>query len=95
MRNSLENTGFAPPAAHHLGGERHTVAFAELITSVALALCTILVATVVSVGIADAGVADGIINHEGSVFGIALLLGLLFIGLGGLSVMSGEKPNRR
>jgi hypothetical protein len=95
MRNSVENTGFAPPAARKLGGERRTSALAALIASAALAICTIVVATVVSAGIANAGVADGVIGHEGSVFGIALLLGLIFIGMSGLSVMPGDKPKKR
>ena len=45
-----------------------------------------VVATVVSTGIAHANVADGVVGHEGSLFGITLLLGLIFIGIGGLSL---------
>ncbi|MEJ2378839.1 MAG: hypothetical protein P8Y71_26790 [Pseudolabrys sp.] len=95
MRDRVDHTGFTPPASRKLGGEGRTAALAELIAGAALALSTIVVATVVTVGIANAGVADGVVGHEGSVFGIALLLGLAFIGIGGLSLTPGRKPNRR
>jgi branched-subunit amino acid permease len=95
MRNTVENAGFAPALGRKLGRERRTAAFAALIASVALALSTVVVATVLSVGIANAGVADGVIGHEGSVFGIALLLGLAFIGMSGLSILPSGKAKRR
>jgi hypothetical protein len=95
MRNRVQNTGFTMPAGRKFGGERRTAALAELIAGIALAVSTIVVATVVSAGIANAGVADGVIGHEGSVFGIALLLGLIFIGMAGLSLMPGDRPKKR
>ena len=91
MRNRVDHTGFAPPPDRKLGGERRAAALAELIASAALALCTI----VVTAGIANAGVADGVIGNEGSVFGVALLLGLVFIGMSGLSILPRNKPKRR
>ena len=45
-----------------------------------------MAATVVSVGIARANVADNVIDNEGSLFAVALVLGLLFIGMGGLTI---------
>ena len=95
MNKHIENTGFRAPAGHALGRERRTVAFAELVTGIALALSTVVVATVLSVGVARASVADGIIGHEGSLFGVALLLGLIFIVLGGISSLSGGKQNEQ
>jgi hypothetical protein len=95
MRNLQDHTGFAAPADRKLGGERRTAAVAALIASVGLAVGTIIVATVVTAGIANAGVADGVVGHEGSLFGIALLLGLIFIGMSGLSVLPGDRPKRR
>ena len=94
MHKHIENTGFRPPSEHALGRERRTVAFAELVTGIALALSTVVVATVLSVGIARANVAEGIIGHEGSLFGVALLLGLIFIGLSGISSLTGEKHKK-
>jgi hypothetical protein len=93
MHKFIENTGFTPPADHRLGNERRTVALAELIASVGLALATIVVATVVTAGIARADVIDGVIGNEGSVFAVALLLGLAFIGIGGLTLPG--KPKRQ
>jgi len=71
-----------------LGGESRTVVMTELVASVALALSTLIAATVVSVGIARADVASNVIDNESGVIAIALLLGLLFIGMGGLTILS-------
>ncbi len=87
MRKVVESAGFAPPAQHPLGGEHRTAAFAELIATVGLAASTIIAATVVTMGIARASAATGVIDHEGSLFGLALLLGVVFIGLGGFSLL--------
>lgn len=93
MRKPIESTGFSPPPEHPLGKERRSTALAALVATLALALSTIVVVTVVSAGIAHAGVADGVVGHEGSLFGIALLLGLIFIGAGSL-LPRGESKRR-
>jgi len=87
MRKPLETTGFTPPA------ERRSNAFAELIASAGLALATVVTATVVMAGVARAEVVDGVIGNEGSVFAIALVLGLAFIGIGGLT-LPGSRPKK-
>ena len=51
-----------------------------------------MAATVVSVGIARANVVDGVIDNEGSLFTVALLLGLIFIAMGGLTVFTLPAP---
>ncbi len=95
MRNPVPHTGFAPPRDRKLGSTRRTTALAALIASLALAVGTVLAVTIVTVGIAQASVADGVVGHEGSLFGIALLLGLVFIGMSGLSFLPGGKQKRR
>ncbi len=95
MRNPVLHTGFTPPNDRKPDGARRMTALAALIATLALAAGTVLAATVVTVGIANAGVADGVVGHEGSLFGIALLLGLVFIGMSGLSFLPGGKPKRR
>ncbi len=95
MHKHIENTGFRAPAGHPLGREHRTVAFAELVAGVALALSTMVLATVLSVGVARASVADGVIGNEGSLFAIALLLGVLFIGLGSISTLARDKHEKR
>ncbi len=87
MHTPLESPGFTPPAEHSLGEERRAVAVAALIASTALAVSTIVAATVVTVGIARANVADGVIDNEGSLFAVALLLGLIFIGIGSFTLL--------
>ena len=97
MRNPIVSPGFNAPSERALGNERRSIALAELVTSVGLALSTIVAATVVSVGIARANVAGDVVGHEGSVFGVALLLGLLFLAMGGLTVFSlpADKPKKQ
>ncbi len=94
MRSPLDSLGFHLPATRRPGHQRPAVPFAELAATIALALSTVVVATVLSVGIARASVADGVIGNEGSVFAIALLLGMLFIGIGGYSILPGDKPKK-
>jgi hypothetical protein len=89
MRTSPENTGFAPPAS----GARRNPAAAELVASAGLALATIVTAIVVTAGVAHADVAEGVIGNEGGIFAVALVLGLAFIGMGGLT-LSGSRPKR-
>jgi hypothetical protein len=84
MRTPLENTGFTPHT------ERPVFPVAQLIASAGLALATVVTATVVTVGVARADVADGVIGNEGGVFALALLLGLVFIGMGGLGLPGGR-----
>jgi hypothetical protein len=88
MPASFESTGFASPSRRASGREKRCVTFAELVAIVGLTLSTIVAATVVSVGIARASVADDVVGHEGSVFGVALLLGLIFLVMGGITVIS-------
>ncbi len=96
MRNPVVSPGFEAPSTRPLGNERRTVALAELLTIVGLALSTIVAATVVSIGIARANVAGNVIDNEGSLFAVALLLGLIFIAMGGLTAftLSGHKPKK-
>jgi hypothetical protein len=65
----------------------------ELLAGAGLALATIVTAIVITAGVAHADVADGVIGNEGSVFAIALVLGLAFIGMGGLT-LPGSRPKR-
>jgi hypothetical protein len=88
MNTPLEGTGFIAPLEQTLGQERHVVAVTSLVASLVLALCTIVAATVVSVGIARASVGDGVIDNEGTLFVAALLLGLLaFLGIGSITLL--------
>ena len=96
MRTDIENSGFAASSGRTLGHERRTVALAELVAIIGLALSTIVAVTVVSVGIARASVATNVIDNEGSLFAVALVLGLIFIAMGGFSLLTlpGHKPKK-
>ena len=96
MRKPFEHTGFTPPSGCPLAREHRRVALAELLAIVGLALSTIVAATVVSVGIARANIVGNVIDNEGSLFMVALLLGLIFIGMGGLTAFTlpGHKPKK-
>ncbi len=85
MRKPLESTGFRAPSRHPLGRERRAAMLAQFLATLALALSTVVAATVLTVGIARASAVDGVIGHESSLFSVALLLGLIFIGIGGLT----------
>jgi hypothetical protein len=97
MSTPIESSGFTPPAGRGPSREGRRVALAELVAIVGLALSTIVAATVVSVGIARANVVGNVIDNEDGVFTVALLLGLIFIAMGGLTVFTvpGHKAKKR
>jgi hypothetical protein len=90
-----DSPGFTPPIGRALGGERRTAVLAELVAAIGLVLCILVAATVVSIGVARADVAANVIDNEGGLFAIALLLGLLFIGMSGLTVLSLPHPRHK
>jgi hypothetical protein len=86
MRSDLDNSGFTAPSGRSLG--QRSVALTELIAIVGLVLSTVIAATAVTVGIAHADVVGNVVDNEGGLFTIALLLGMLFIGIGGYSALT-------
>lgn len=68
---------------------------AELMATLALAISILVAATVVSIGVARADVATNVIDNEGGLFALALLLGLLFIGMSGLTALSLPHPRHK
>jgi hypothetical protein len=64
----------------------------ELITTVLLALSTMVAATAVSIGIARADVAGIRADGDPAPFAIALLIGLLLLAMGGLTAMMTGGP---
>jgi hypothetical protein len=95
MCKHIKSAGFSSPADRALGSERRTSVFAELVATVGLALSILVAATAVSIGVARADVATNVIDNEGGLFAIALLLGLLFIGMGGLTALSLPHPRHK
>ena len=93
MHTPLDHTGFRPPSAQLFGRGRCIAIRAELVATLGLALSTIVAVTALSVGIAHANVAGGVIEHESSLFAVALLLGVIFVVVSGLSFLPGDKTH--
>jgi len=95
MRKPIENNGFAAPVERALVTERRSRVMAELFAIGGLVVSTLVAATVISIGVARAGAADGVIDNEGSLFAAALVLGLVFIAaVGGASLLPPREPRR-
>ena len=95
MRKHIPSAGFTSPPARALGGERLYALFAELVATIGLVLSILVAVTALSIGVARADVAANIIDNESGLFAIALLLGLLFIGMGGLTALSARHPSHK
>jgi hypothetical protein len=96
MPTSPHTTGFNPRAVGKPGRERRSATFAELVATVGLTLSILVAATVVSVGIARADVGMNIIDNESGFFAVALIVGLAFAAMGGLTILHlpGDKTHR-
>jgi hypothetical protein len=64
-----------------------SIAFVELITTAALALSTAVAVTAVSIGIARAEVIGSVAKGDGTPLAIAIFIGLLLSGMGGLTAL--------
>ena len=84
MRKLVKSTGFAAPQGRTPNGQTRML---ELAAVAGLVVSTVVALTAITVGVAHAGVADGVIDNEGSLFTVALVLGLLFVAIGGLSLL--------
>lgn len=95
MRTPTANNGFRP--VRPLGRQRRSATFAELVATVGLTLSTLVAVTVVSAGIARAEVATSIIDNESGLFALALVIGVVFLAMGGLTLLSlpGHKHKHR
>lgn len=88
MRKLEHSEGFRGPASPHgVGVESRRVVLAELTAIAGLSIATLVAVTAVSVGMARAAVGDGVIDNDGGLFAIALVLGLAFIAIGGFAVL--------
>lgn len=95
MSKHIEEPGFLPPTGRVLGRERHSATLAELVATLGLGVCTLIALMAVSVGIARAEPAGAIIDNEGGLFAVSLVLGLVFALMGGLTVLTLPGPRSR
>jgi hypothetical protein len=71
------------------------VARVELIATIALALLTLIAVTAVSIGLARADAAGARTDSETATLAIALFIGLLLTGMGGLTAIMTDDRKRR
>ena len=88
----LERAASQRCALRTTGSRTRPVALVELITTVALALSTVVAVTAVSIGIARADVAGIRADGDPAPLAIALLIGLLLLAMGGLTAFMAEGP---
>ncbi len=91
MTELTGKVGFASPVSEKRLTRRRILGV-ELIATVALAVCLIIAATAVSIGMARAQAFADISRHDHASFAAALFFGALMVGMGGLTAMAaGER----
>jgi len=95
MRNEMTApAGFARPRGADRPSKHRAVAL-ELMACLALVASTLIAATVVTIGYARADTLNLVANADGGPFEVALLLGLLLAGIGGLAALMARGHTRR
>jgi threonine/homoserine/homoserine lactone efflux protein len=83
----MHNTGFAPHITHAPDGKRRHVVAAQLIATVALAVSTLAIAAVLSIGVAHAGTADVAAQTAQDTPSVSHVLDTLAGGLGAYAAL--------
>jgi hypothetical protein len=84
MTELTGKVGFASPINDQCFSKRRNDGI-ELLATVALVVCLIIAATAVSIGMARAQAFGAVADNDGAPVAIALFLGLLLVGMGGLT----------
>ena len=87
MRPPIESTGFAPPAGRPLGGERRSAAVSGLFATLALAIGTVVAATAITAGMAEADIADPAAGQQTGLVAAAVAIAGLVTGTAGLAAL--------
>ena len=74
-------------ASPQSAAKHRSTLFVELITTAALALSTAVAVTAVSIGMARADVLGSVAKGDSAPLAIAIFIGLLFSGMGGLTAL--------
>jgi hypothetical protein len=85
MREPVEIAGFRPPIDEGPARARRAAALALLATAAGLAASTLVAAAALSIDAARAHAPESVVDNESGLFGLALLLGLFFLAITGLS----------
>ncbi len=94
LKDLSGRAGFQPTIPQASAPKHRSIAFVELVTTAALALSTAVAVTAVSIGIARADVAGTVVNGDGTAFAVALFIGLLLSGMGGLTAIMAADHTR-
>ena len=95
MTELTGKVGFASPVSEKRLTRRRILGV-ELIASVAIAVCLIIAATAVSIGMARAQAFANIGRHDHAPFAVALFFGAVMAGMGGLTaIVAGERQTPR
>ncbi len=93
MTELTGKVGFASPVIEKRFCKRRSAGI-ELIATVALAISLVIAATAVSIGMARAQALGAVGNDNSAPLAIALFLGLVMAGMGGLTALAarGRSP---
>jgi hypothetical protein len=83
--------GFASPITEQSISKRRRISI-ELLAMVALAVSLMIAATAVSIGVARAATLSAVGGSDGKQIGVALLLGAVLAGMGGLTAIAARGP---
>jgi hypothetical protein len=85
MNDISTQFGFQHPMRRDRVIKKRGSAAAGLITSIVLLLSIVVAATAVSIGIARAGALTSIGERDGNTLWLAIFLGLVLVGMGGIT----------
>jgi hypothetical protein len=89
MTELTGTVGFASPVNGKKFSKRR--AAVELAATVALAVCLVVAATAVSIGMARAQALGAVTHGDGARLALAGFLGLAMAGIGGLNALAGRR----
>ncbi|HTV35529.1 MAG TPA: hypothetical protein VMF12_03785 [Xanthobacteraceae bacterium] len=87
MTELTGKVGFASPATERKFSKRRSAGI-ELLATVALAVSFVIAATAVSIGMARAQALGAVPHSNGTPLAIAVFLGLVLAGMGGLTALA-------
>jgi hypothetical protein len=87
MTELTGKVGFASPRTEQKFSKRRSAGI-ELLATVALAVSLLIAATAVSIGMARAQALGAVPHSDGTPLAIAVLLGLVFVSMGGLTAIA-------
>ena len=90
MTELTAKVGFASPMNDKKFSKRRR-AGVELIATLALAVSLLIAATAVSIGVARAQALGAVGDSDGAPFAVALFLGLVLAGMGGLTALAARE----